>query len=506
MENYHCSTTKKVRKRCKTKLPLKKNLFLLSLLFVIFSTNTLFATVKDYTASYFGVQSGGLVLNTRSIQYGIDYISQNGGGRLIFPAGTYLTGCIHFKSDVIIHLEEGAILLGSVNPFDYDRQNTAFDHNFNTSLALILGLSQHNIGITGKGTIDGQGKELAANIGELLRKGLEKGGSVERPDEDRRPMIINLFDCENIVIENITLKNSACWVQCYNQCKNVTVDNIRVESRAFWNNDGIDIVDCDNFKVTNSYFNSSDDGICLKSLNPNALNQNILIQNNTMTTDASGIKFGTASLGGFKSIRILNNKIFDTNRSAIALEAVDGAVIENIEIDGITGTNIGNAIFLRAGARKGNRLGKVNNIAVKNVTVTLRTKKNALEGMPGIVISGLPNQIISKITFKNIELNVPGGANKALAKISIKNIQEIPEKPNSYPEYDMFGELPSWGVYVRHAKDLQFTDLSITAEKSDFRTPVVLDNVENASFKKIIVRETDRKNKIFSHNSSNIKK
>lgn len=117
---------------------------------------------------FFGIDAGGTTLNTRSIQFGIDYISP-GGGRLVFPAGKYLTGCLHFKSGVTIQLDEGAVLLGSTNPFDYDRQATGFDHNFSTSLALILGLNQCNIGITGKGTIDGQGKELAASVGEMLR-------------------------------------------------------------------------------------------------------------------------------------------------------------------------------------------------------------------------------------------------------------------------------------------------------------------------------------------------
>ncbi|MEO7768570.1 MAG: glycosyl hydrolase family 28 protein [Ferruginibacter sp.] len=463
------------------------------------------ASAKDYPVSYFDVQSGGTVLNTRSIQFGIDYISQNGGGRLIFPAGKYLTGCIHIKSEVTIQLDEGAVLLGSVNPFDYDRQNTAFDHNFNSSLALILGLNQHNIGITGKGIIDGQGKELAANVGELIRKGLEKGGSISRPDEDRRPMIINLFGCQNIVVKNVTLKNSACWVECYNQCKNVVIDSIRVESRAFWNNDGIDIVDCNNLKVTNSYFNSSDDGICLKSLGADVLNQDILIQGNSMTTDAGGIKFGTASLGGFKNIRIINNKVFDTNRSAIALEAVDGATIENIEVDGIEGINIGNAIFLRAGARKGTRKGIIKNVSVKNVTGEIRTEKNPLKVMPGLVIAGMPDQVISNITFKNIVIKFPGGAEKESAKITIDNMQDIPEKPNGYPEYNMFGELPSWGVYIRHASDVQFAGLIITAGKTDYRTAIVLDDVHYAGFKKLRIKEPGNKMKIFSYKSLGVK-
>ncbi|TDW48131.1 polygalacturonase [Flavobacterium sp. 270] len=483
---------------------IKLMLLNVSFLILFLASNSIVAKGKDYDVSYFGIQSGGTILNTRSIQYGIDYISQNGGGRLVFSKGIYLTGCIHFKSDVTIQLDEGAVLLGSVNPFDYDRQNTAFDHNFSTSLALFLGLNQHNIGITGKGIIDGQGKELAANVGELLNKGLEKGGSIDRPDEDRRPMIINFFGCENVLIENITLKNSACWVQCYNQCKGVTVDNVRVESRAFWNNDGIDIVDCNNFKVLNSYFNSSDDGICLKSLNPDVANQNILIRNNSMTTDASGIKFGTASLGGFKDIKILNNKVFDTRRSAIALEAVDGAAIENIQIDGVQGTNIGNAIFLRAGARKGTRKGSINNVSIQNVTAEIRAENNPLKIMPGIVIAGLPEQIISDITLKNVTIKLPGGAEKALSKIAIENTKDIPEKPSSYPEYDMFGELPSWGVFIRHAKNLQITSLFITVTKPDTRTAVVLDDVHHVSFMKLKVKKQDNKKNIFTVNCSKI--
>lgn len=126
-------------------LSIKRGLFSLSFLFIILISNSSYAKGKDYAVSYFGIQSGGTVLNMRSIQYGIDFISQNGGGCLVFSEGVYLTGCIHFKSDVVIQLDEGAVLLGSVNPFDYDRQNTAFDHNFSTSLALILGLNQGNI-------------------------------------------------------------------------------------------------------------------------------------------------------------------------------------------------------------------------------------------------------------------------------------------------------------------------------------------------------------------------
>src|ERR1044071_436648 len=100
---------------------------------------------KDYPASLFGIYSDGVTLNTRSIQFAIDYIQQQGGGRLVFDVGRYLTGSIHLKSNVTIHLLEGAVLLGVPNPLDYDRDNFT---------ALLLARDQQNIGITGKGVID----------------------------------------------------------------------------------------------------------------------------------------------------------------------------------------------------------------------------------------------------------------------------------------------------------------------------------------------------------------
>ena len=94
----------------------------------------------------------------------------------------------------------------------------------------------------------------------------------------------------------------------------------------------------------------------------------------------------------------------------------------------------------------------------------------------------MPDQMISNITLKNIAVKFPGGADSSLAKICIANLSAIPEKGDSYPEFSMFGELPARGVYIRHARDVQFTGLFITAAKADFRTPIVLDDVHKSGF------------------------
>jgi len=161
------------------------------------SMATMPITAKDYNASMFGIKSNGTTLNTTSIQKAIDFISENGGGRLVFYVGRYLTGTIHLKSDVTIQLEEGAILVGSVNPLDYE---------FMTGwTALIFAHDQKNIGITGKGVVDGQGFIVANNLVDLIHKGVISDPlKYDRPRETIRPQNIYFRGCRNIVIRGIT--------------------------------------------------------------------------------------------------------------------------------------------------------------------------------------------------------------------------------------------------------------------------------------------------------------
>ena len=467
------------------------------------------SSAKDYPASLFGINSDGVTLNTRSIQFAIDYIHEQGGGRLVFDVGRFLSGSIHLKSNVTIHLLEGAVLLGALNPLDYDRKGLT---------AFILCHDQQNIAITGKGVIDGQGREVARNVVELVHKGLIKDAfRNDRPEVPIRPMLIYFRSCKNIFISGVTMRNATAWVQTYDQCKNLHVDSITVDSRAFWNNDGIDIVDCDSVEITNSYIDSDDDGICLKSHDPNAVCQNILVRNCTIRSSANGIKFGTASLGGFKNIRLINIKIFDTYRSAIALEAVDGGFIENVDADSIYVSNSGHAIFLRIGERIKGKKGRLNNIRVKNVSAEIATTKpdagyeyeGPIEDMPRnisppIVIVGLPDALISNVSFTNIELKHPGGGNPQFAKVSLNELDSVPEIPASYPEFSKFLELPAWGIYIRHANDIKFNNIKLSCGKKDYRTAIVLDDVHHSEFISTTVKEPEKKKSLHQYKSSEI--
>jgi len=467
---------------------------------------------QDYKASLFGIESNGTKLNTTSIQKGIDYIHENGGGRLVFYVGRYLTGTIHLKSNVTIHLEEGAILVGSVNPFDYER--------LSNWTALIFAHDQENIGITGKGVIDGQGYQVANNILSMIHKGVIKDPSgllYDRPRETIRPQNIYFKGCSNITIRGIILKDPGSWNQQYDQCKNLLVEGIIVDSKSYWNNDGIDIVDCDSVVVRNCYFDAADDGICLKSHSADFVCQNVYIYNNTVRTSANGIKFGTVSRGGFRNIKIINNTVFDTYRSAITFAAVDGGFIEDIVVDSLRSINTGNVIFLRIGERQNGLKGRMNNISISNVYAEVPlTKADAgynyegpVEDLPRNIspaaIVGMPDVPITNVSLKNIEIHYPGGGNPEYASVGLDELDKVPELPAKYPEFSMFKELPAWGFYIRHAEGITFENVTLTCDKEDYRTAIVLDDVHGATFKSLQVKEPGKeKEPVYSYKSTQV--
>lgn len=476
--------------------------------FICLLSGSLFA--KDYKASLFGINSDGVTLNTTSIQYAIDFISAKGGGRLVFYVGRYVTGSIYLKSNVTLRLEEGAVLLGSLNPFDYDK---------NTWTGLIFAQDQTNVGITGKGIIDGRGQQVALNVVTNIEKGLlEDSYKNGRPSEMNRPVNIYFRNCQDITIRGITLRNSASWNQTYEQCKNLTIDSVTVDNTTYWNEDGVDIVDCENVAVTNCYIDAADDGVCLKSHDANKICKNVLIQNNKIRTSANGIKFGTASLGGFEDVRIINNVVFDTYRSAVALEAVDGGFIKNIVIDSLKSINTGNLIFLRTGERwVAGKMGHLENVSISNVTGDIPATKPdtgyGYEGpeedqprniSPAIIIAGIPGSLITNVRFNNIQFTHAGGGNARYAEVPLDKLNTIPELPDKYPEFSMFRELPAWGIFARHATGLHFSNITMKCERKDFRMPIVLDDVSQSSFSGLRISQSGKKKEIYQNNCKEI--
>lgn len=487
---------------------------LISLAFLLLIT--IHVSAKDYTISSFGAKADGVTLNTCTIQKAIDYISENGGGRLVFEAGNWVTGTIYLKSNVTLQLNYGATILGSTNPFDYVKETKI------GWTSMIFAINQENIGITGKGTINGRGFITANNMVNYIERGIFTDPlKLDRPFEGNRPQNVYFRECKNVTIKDITLRDPASWNQTYDQCKNLYVDGIYVDSKSYWNNDGIDVVDCDGVVIKNSYFDAADDVICFKSHSPDHICQNVVVDNCVGRSSANGLKFGTVSRGGFKNFKVTNLTIFDTFRSAITFAAVDGGEIENIVVDGVRSINTGNVIYLRIGDRwsKGKKP-YMKNITISNVYAEVPFGKpdagynyeGPVEDLPRNIspasIVGLPDYKIQDVTLKNIEIVYPGAGNPLYAKrgLSPAELDSIPEMRTAYPEFSQFKELPAWGIYVRHAEGIKFENVTFTALKKDYRPSIVIDDVKGASFKGMKFNEpdSDKKQQIFQQKSSNV--
>ncbi len=475
---------------------------------------------RDYNIVTQGKAVGdGKTLNTKVIQQAIDQLSKKGGGRIVFPKGLYLTGCLQLKSGIELYLEKDAVLLGSTNPDDYyylNKDDNTTEKSDNSKLALILGHNVKNIAFSGEGTIDGQGLALALNIDSLHHAGVRIDPNYNvrrmRPNETARPKLFFLSECENISVTGLHLMNSACWGVTFDLCSGLSIDQVSMTNRAYWNNDGFDITDCRRVKITRCYVNSADDGICLKSYHPNACNDSIYIADCEIRSSASAIKFGTASWGGFKNITIDNIRVFDTFRSAIAIESVDGGDIENVNVSRITAKNTGNAIFIRLGHRAGERVGTVKNISIKDMNVEIpfgRPDINYDLRGPEVdffhnpfpsSIAGIPGHYIEGVYLENIEITSPGRATKGMAYIPLNRLTQVPEQIDKYPEFSMFGELPSWGFYIRHVKDIKLKNVRLKLAEPDYRPAIIMDDVKGESLEQVLF-PLDKKEQIIKVNN-----
>ena len=479
---------------------------------IVFAVIVPFAAFSvEYNILNFGAVGDGITLNTKSIQEAIDKANQNGGGRVIVPAGEFLSGSLIIKSGVELYLEKEAVILGSTNPFDYLSGNNLL-HFINAEKAV-------NIGITGLGTIDDRGRLLALTIDSLFFAGKwdDPGYNYRRHRPERRPKLLHFSECRNVVLEGFTARRSASWVLDFDRCVNMTIHKVTVDSDDYWNNDGLDIGDCRNVKITECYINSADDGICLKSHHVNSFNDSIYVANCTVRSSASAIKFGTASLGGFRNVKIENIYIFDTFRSAIALESVDGGVLENIEINDITANNTGNAIFIKLGHRNvDGKVGTLKNVKISNVVVQVPfgapDLKYEIRGpeLPFFhntfpaSISGLPDHYVENVSLENIRIIYPGRANNGYAHLPLHRLNDVPENESQYPEFSMFGELPSWGFYVRHVNGLSMKNIHLKVEEYDFRPAFVFDDVSNLEMKQIKVEDEKKAQQVVFRQVSNV--
>jgi polygalacturonase len=454
--------------------------WILTALLCLFTTACVFGADNIYDVRDYGAKPDGKTMCTKSIQKAIDECAGRGGGTVYLPPGTFLSGTIYMKSNVMLRLDSGCTLLGSTNLKDYPPTVQAFrsyTDNY-TDKSLIYGENLQRIAITGTGVIDGQ------------------GGAFKGPYKVR-PYMIRFIQCRNVLVKDVTIRNSPMWVQHYLACDDVRIDGITVRSRVNGNNDGIDIDSCHRVLISNCNISSGDDAIVLKSTSARSC-RNVTVSNCVLSSHCNALKMGTESNGGFQNIVITGCLIYDTRLAGIALEIVDGGTMDRIVVSNITMNKVGAPIFLRLGnrarpfkkdmAKPG--MGVMRNVTISNIEATGANPT-------GCAISGLPEAKIENVTLNNIRLSFAGDGNKDDAA------RAVPEKPTSYPEYSMFGRLPAYGFYCRHVKGLKLRNIQLQLAKLDLRHALVAEDVENISIDdldaqcspnaKAIIRLTDVK-------------
>ncbi len=438
-----------------------------------------------YMITEYGAKGDGVSLNTCSIQEAIDDCYKNGGGRVIIPPGKFLTGTLEMKNDIELHLKKGAVLLGSPNIEHYPEKET--DYRFYgdewVKQSLLFGYKLDNISITGHGIIDGQGSAFQVD-------------TKIKPDRYKnRPYLIRFTECNNIRIKDITLKNSAMWMQHYLACENLYIEGIHVYNHCNKNNDMMDIDGCRNVIISNCIGDTDDDALTLKSTSPAAC-ENVTITNCIISSHCNAIKFGTESTGGFKNISISNCIIkpsedreviygFPNGISGISLEIVDGGVMDGVIISDIIMDGPEVPLFIRLGNR-GRKyaatapepsIGSLQNIKIQNIIA-----KNC--GKTGCSITGIPGYRIKNISLRNISLQLQGGGTAS------DSHQAVPEMIDSYPESTMFGTLPSSVMYIRHADQVNLAGIDVNFINPDERIHIISENVKNFHYDRIRVEDS----------------
>jgi hypothetical protein len=407
----------------------------------------------------FGAKGDGTTLDTAAIQRAIDDCARS-GGVVVLSNGTFLSGSLTLKSHVELHLTSTAVLLGSDDLAQY-RSDEKFVYKL-ARRALVFAEGCEHVAITGQGTIDGQGKLFP------------------KPENRVRPHLIHLRACSNVRIEGLALKNSAMFAAWLIQCQQMRIEGLRINNRVQHNNDGLDIDGCRDVSITNCNIRSGDDSIALKTSEAGHPCRDIVITNCILSSDCAAIRVGPDAVADIENVSASNCVVRDTRLNGIKIEESFGATMQNMVFSNFVMDNVSGPISIRlAGWKMGTgnvwgvfddsnwEKGRLRNVLFDNIRARSGDKHC-------ISITGTPRTAPENIRFSNIDVTFIGGGTRKDAER-----HDIPEMERHYPEMHMFGTLPAYGLYVRHAKGITLDNVRFALELPDLRPAMVCDDVED---------------------------
>lgn len=389
--------------------------------------------IRDY-----GAVGDGVTVNTKAISGAVAACAEAGGGRVVIPAGVWLTGPIHLKSNINLHIDDKAKLRFSTRYEDYlpvvfTRWEGTECYNYSP---LIYALNCNNIAITGGGILDGQGKAwwgwsklqkpAAQRLYGAACKGVPVKNRIFGTEEDAlRPQMIQLVNCKNVLLGGYTSRNSPFWTNHLVYCENVIVRSLKLlNPENAPNTDGINIDSCRNVYIDGIYADVGDDAVCIKSgLNEDGWRvgrptENIVIRNCYVKKAHGGFVIGSEMSGGVKNI-LVRDCLYEGTNIGIRMKSMRGrgGVVENIWVRDIAMGRIKNdAIRLNMFYKSStvepltDTPPQFRNIHIKNVTCE--------KAYSAVVIKGLPERSIKNITLENVTIS----ANKGLSVIDGEHI------------------------------------------------------------------------------------
>jgi len=487
----------------------------------------------------FGAKGDGRTLDSPAINAAIEAAVKAGGGQVLLPAGTYLSGSIRLKSGIDLHLSAGCKLLAA-NPKNFRGQTNlggdggglydesesfggfpeyqdgghTYFHN-----SLIWAEGQHNVSITGHGMIDGEG---------LTKKDTEHAGNVQGGSIGTGDKAIALKLCRQVTIRDITIYRGGHFAIIMTGCDLSTIDNVTIDT----NRDGFDIDCCKYMTITNCRINTpSDDALVLKSsyaLKKPVLCEHIAVSNCNITGYKCGtlldgtyvpepvgwvcgrFKLGTESNGGYRNISLTNSTF--AYSSGLAFEEVDQGRMENIVVSNITMSHVHHyPIYITTGCRNRGpkEVAEVDNEG--NLTYRKVTRQSSArdiqisnviaddcDSLCSIIVTGMKDEPLRNIWLSNIRLYFKGGGTRDLVN------KDYREQSTHYPEPKFAGWTPAYGLYARHVEGLHVNDVTFRYERPDFRPAVVLDDVHQSSLRLVDAPTEPGIDKVVQFSSSNV--
>ena len=411
-----------------------------------------------------GAKADGKTKDTAALQAAIDACAGKGGTVHVHD-GVYLTAMLRLKSDLVVHIDPSAELLGSQDDADYPTQSPPTDNTQlkNCRKSLLYAESVQNLRIEGAGVIDGNG-----NTPKWI------GPSTLHP-EATRPMAFFAVKSKNVTIKDVTVAHAAMWGVVNMEVDGLTIDHVTIDSQLSGNRDGIDVVDCHHVVIQDSIITSEDDSICIKSGTKYGVDDVVVKRCKVRSLIANALKFGTASYGSFSNVTFDGVTVAGADKAAMAVESVDGAAIANIVFRNITFKDVGSPVFIVLGDRGEtpaddvHRIGSIDGVHFENITGS-GMRYHWASPVSGLAKGGVTYPL-KNLSFTNVSITNKGGMTTVPA--------DPPEYAGQYPDPNLWGNTPGFGFFIRHAAGVTFTNSTPLVVPGDARQGIVTRDVAN---------------------------